>query len=187
MRASPLPLYHCYRMRRGPLSFNRRSTGRFNAPAGEFGVTYLSDRPEGAFAEKFLQSSARDARGRSFITQVHLDAHRLCRVDLTAGALRPPRVVDLTGNGAVLIGADSRLCASTDDRGLTQRWALSLWHHPAKPDGLLYPARHDMACLSVALFDRADHLLMSDSAADLLQDSAELIAILRRYKVGLIP
>ncbi|MBA2277615.1 MAG: RES family NAD+ phosphorylase, partial [Chloroflexia bacterium] len=174
-RAIPLPLYQCYRRLRGPLNDNRRSTGRFNAPAGEFGVAYLSDRPEGAFAEKFLQSSARDERGSSFITQATLDAHRLCAVDLGPDAPRVPRVVDLTANGPLLIGADGRLCASTDDPGLTQRWALALWRHPTVPDGLAYPARHDAAGLSVALFDRAGSFLVDNPSPNLLHDPDQLM------------
>jgi len=113
--------------------------------------------------------------------------HRLCRVGLANEAERVPRLVDLSDSGPLLIGADSRLCSATDNPGLTQRWALALWRHPARPDGLFYRARHDPTCLSIALFDRADHLVVADGAANLLANLDQLLAILRRYQVGLIP
>jgi hypothetical protein len=95
-------------------------------------------------------------------------------------------LVDLSGNGAVWIGADGRLSTMTDDPGLVQRWALALWGHPERPDGVLYRARHDLSCFSLAVFDRASDLLVADTTTDLLQDHLVLDAIVRRYRFGFI-
>jgi hypothetical protein len=64
------------------------------------------------------------------------------------------RFVDLIGAGLRRLGADGRLTAG-DDRSLSQRWSLALYHHPERPDGLLYRSRHDQSRVSVAIYDRA--------------------------------
>lgn len=176
--------FQCYGVKRGPLNFNPRSSGRFNAPSAEYGTTYLSTSVEGAFAEKFLQSARRAGRGVNVITRATLALQRLCPIAQPAGA-RPLRLVDLTGNGPAQLGADGRLCTMTDDPGLTQRWALALWRHPQQPDGLYYRARHDLSRISIAVFDRAGHLLVADHATDLLADPAILADLLERYGFGI--
>lgn len=184
LRDVPPPFFHCSTQARGPLSFNRRSTGRFNAPAGEYGVAHLSTSPEGAFIERFGQSRQKDGRGVNLVTQTTLNASGLCLVHLAAEA-GPLRLIDLTAHGPTLIGADGRLCTATDDPGLPQRWALALWRHPQRPDGLLYRARHDLSRVSIAVFDRAAPLLLPDPTTNLLAQPDLLGAILRRYGFGL--
>src|SRR5581483_10771825 len=66
---------------------------------------------------------------------------------------QPLKLVDLTGSGLARLGADERLCAG-DDHALCGRWALALYHHPLRPDGLYFRARHDPARFSLALFSR---------------------------------
>jgi hypothetical protein len=178
------PWFHCHTLRRGPLSFNRRSTGRFNAPGGEFGVLYLSTSREGAFIETFGQSGSADDRGVRFVTRAALDARCLCSIAQTSPA-RSLHLIDLSGSGLSQIGADARLGAATDDPGLPQRWALAFWNHPAAPDGLLYRARHDPEQLSVAVFDRAGDLLGADCSTNVLARPDILIPILRRYGFGI--
>lgn len=174
------PWFHCHTLRRGPLNFNRRSTGRFNAPNGKYGVLYLSTSPEGAFIETFGQSSARGDAGVRFVTRDALDSRCLCVLQS-----QPLRLVDLSGTGLALIDADARLCTMTDDPGLPQRWALAIWSHPEQPDGLLYRARHDPERLSVAVFDRAGDLLHPDCTTNILGRRDLLLPILKRYGYGL--
>jgi hypothetical protein len=131
------PWFQRHGTKRGALKFNPRSSGRFNAPRGEYATTYLSTTAQGAFAERFLQSARQAGHGLNVITYATLALHRLCPIAQPEGARRL-RLVDLTGNGAAQIGADGRLSTMTDDPGLTQRWALGLWSHPQRPDGLYY-------------------------------------------------
>jgi RES domain-containing protein len=112
--------FQTFGLKRGPLNFNPRSSGRFNAPAGEYGTTYLSTSVEGAFAEKFLQSARHAGRGVNVVTRATLALHCLCPISQPTSA-RPLRLVGLTGNGPAQIGADGRLSTMTDDPGLTQR------------------------------------------------------------------
>jgi hypothetical protein len=184
LKAVP-PWFQCYGIKRGALNFNPRSSGRFNAPDGEFATTYLSSSPEGAFAEKFLQSARHEGRGVNVISRGTLILHRLCRVSQPSGA-RPLNLVDLSGNGTAWIGADGRLSTLTDDPGLVQRWALALWRHPERPDGVFYRARHDLSCFSIAVFDRASALLVADTTADVLQDRVVLAGLVGRYRFGLV-
>ena len=62
-------------------------------------------------------------------------------------------MVDLTGPGLARLGADERLCAG--GHAVAQRWALALWTHPSRPDGLYFRARHDPSRFCVAIYDRA--------------------------------
>lgn len=66
--------------------------------------------------------------------------------------------------------------------------ARALHDHPARPDGLRYPARHDTGELAVALFDRARAKLQARVAKHTLADpgSRKLIArLLDKYGLGL--
>jgi hypothetical protein len=123
----------------------RRSSFRFNAPANEFAVLYLSTSLEGAFVESFGW-----ATGIQLVTVDALITRELLDVQLSPAV----NLLDLTGPGLSRLGADDRLCKG-DDYGLAQRWALAIHEHPSEIDGILYGARHDPACTSIALFDRA--------------------------------
>jgi hypothetical protein len=183
-------LYQSHTKERGPLNFNPTPRGRFNAPAGEYGTTYLSTSPEGAFVETFVQDAPRANAGPALITQARLDAYCLCRMGYgSQDGTKALRLVDLTGNGVVLIGATGELCALADIArlGLVQRWALRLYQHRDAPDGILYRARHDQSRLSIALFDRAHGVLTADCSTNLITDPRQLGPILRHYNVGLIP
>jgi hypothetical protein len=178
----PLPIVPfagtTYRIeRRGPRTVRfRRSAFRFNAPADEFGVLYLSTSLEGAFVESFGW-----ATGSNVVSVEALVSRELFEVELSAVTL-----VDLTGPGLSRIGADDRLCKG-DDYGLAQRWALAIHNHPSAPDGILYGARHDPACRSIALFDRAaTHVVGVQRAATQFLASAILPGLLDRYGFGLI-
>lgn len=182
--------YQCHTRKRGPLNFNPTSDGRFNAPNREYGITYLSTSPEGAFVEKLLQSTVRTAYGGASVTQVRLDACCLCPISYKPRGDAPLlQLVDLTGNGASLIGATGELCALTDIArvGLAQQWALRLYRHPNSPDGIFYyRARHDQSRVSIALFDRADGVLTAGCTSNVLEDKPRLREILRHYRVGIL-
>ncbi|GAC1398353.1 MAG: hypothetical protein NVSMB65_16860 [Chloroflexota bacterium] len=175
------PWSRLHSCRRGPLYFGRSGRNRFDAPggsAGAFGVLYLGSDAYGAFVETYGS-----ATGVNVISLSVLHDACLARVE----AARPLALVDLTGAGLARIGADGRLCAGDRDT-LWQRWALALWQHPAAPDGLLYPARHDLARTSVALFDRTEPLLTAHPTGPLTTSTnAPLLAdILEAYGFGLV-
>ncbi|MFM9106206.1 MAG: RES family NAD+ phosphorylase [Chloroflexota bacterium] len=181
--------HQCFRADRGPLYLGYSDRGRFNAPSREFGVTYVSEIVEDAFVETFLHNSPTDPLVIRVITREHLARRQLCRIVANPRhpALRPLRLVDLTGNGAVLIGATGELATAThiEQQPSVRRWALALHRHPAQPDGIVYPARHDLSQRSLALFDRPTPMLAAEPG-NRLDDEAVLAALFGRYRVAFV-
>lgn len=170
------PWYRHHRIARQALHFGTAAAGRFNAPAGEFGVLYLATDPFGAFVETFGRIT-----GDNIVPTEQLRQGCLCRVD----AHRPMALVDLTGPGLARIGADARLC--TGEHALARRWALALWSHPRQPDGLYYRSRLDPERSCLALFeDRAGAAVSATHQGSLLQHPHLLSEILDHYQFALI-
>jgi hypothetical protein len=64
---------------------------------------------------------------------------------------RDLRLVDLSGGGLTLIGADARL--TTGVYSLSQAWSKALYNHADRVDGLYYRSRYDPSRFCVALYD----------------------------------
>lgn len=127
------------------LYFDRAPSFRFNAPAQEFGVLYMSETPEGAFAEALLGGRKRPP----LLSEGQLQSRAL-----TAFEWRSLVLADLTGLGLSSLGLDARI-ASDDCYGLCRRWAAWIHSHPREVDGICYLARNAPSMRSVALFERA--------------------------------
>ncbi|UCH95239.1 MAG: RES family NAD+ phosphorylase [Candidatus Aminicenantes bacterium] len=163
------------------LYFNKTNVFRFNAPHGEFGVLYLGEDAYSAFIETYGWLT-----GERYITRKQLEQRHLALVS----ANRLLKVVDLSGKGLAMIGADARLCMG-DEYQVSQIWSLALWKHPRRPEGILYRTRHDPGKKAVALFDRDEvkaALSVKDMGPLLDHDNVQLLAkIMRHYKFILIP
>lgn len=170
-----LVLYRFSKSGRDPLSFCKENLFRFNAPAMEFGISYFSKSIRGAFAERFLWMT-----GTKWISEEEIKKNYLAVFASTV----PLKLVNLTGKGLPLIGADNRLC-SGDDYSKSQQWSLSIWQHNEKPDGILYEARHDPSQRSIALYERAKSQLQQQSFKQI--DFKELYKILKIYRIKWIP
>jgi RES domain-containing protein len=119
--------------RYGPVFFGKTANNRFDSPDGSLGVLYVGIDEYCAFIETFGYST-----GDSVVTRTELEGRHLSYL-ITTQRLT---LIDLAGSGALArIGADARLFSGSDAVG--QRWSSALRDHPAKPAGLLYPARHD--------------------------------------------
>jgi len=184
LRSRPLPLvtvgarwYRLHPPRRDPIHFGREATSRFNAPSREFGVLYLASHPACAFIEVFGRVS-----GPTFVEPAQLSRRRLAEIR----APRPLRLVDLGGSGLARIGADARLFAG--DHAAARRWSLALFQHPAAPDGLLYPARHDPSLRAAAVFDRVKGRWRAKDLGRLddPENRTLLAGLLQRYGYGLL-
>ena len=162
------------------LYFNRSNLFRFNAPNSEFGVLYLGEDTYSAFIETYGWLT-----GEKYITAKQLTQRHLAVVSSD----RLLRLVDLSGQGLAMLGADGRLCLG-DEYEVSQNWSLALWKHPEKPDGILYRTRHDPDKKAVALFDRdrvRAVLSFKDMGSLLGHDNVELLAkIMKYYKFILI-
>lgn len=138
---------------RSPLDPRPRAAGRFrfDAPRGEYPVTYVNLERLAAFAEVFgdareIPPSAADRR----------------LFDLRSG--RPLRLVTLDdASTQKAFGLDLNVCASIDYEK-TRAWSLALYGWYREADGIRYLGRHAVRSLNVCLFlDRCrDALTVSD-------------------------
>lgn len=162
----------------GPVFFGKTGRNRFDSPDGSFGVLYVGFDEHCAFIETFGQST-----GIRAVTRRELDQRHLAYLQTTESLT----LIDLASTGGLArIGADARLFSGS--HAVAQRWSAALRKHPVKPAGLVYPARHDAARKSCALFDLPDSVLTVTRTGSLLdpQRAALLATILDTYNFGLI-
>ncbi len=114
-------------------------------------MVYAANDVHGAFIETF----GRDLAGR-VVREAELLGRGLARIVVR----RSLRLVDLSGEGLARVGADGRLC--TGDYATAQRWALAIWAHPERPDGLAWRSRFDPSRRCVAIYDRAADAVTAD-------------------------
>jgi len=171
------PRVRIHRRERDPLFFGATGDNRFDAPDGAYGVCYVADDSYGAFVETFGWST-----GIRIVTAAALAARGLAQI----AAISPVRLVDLSGPGLALVGADARLCAG--DHAVAQRWARALWAHPSHPDGLRYRVRHDPSRIAVALFNRVLESVTASPFGSLTDPHlTPLVAeILDHYGIGVV-
>src|SRR6185436_1272042 len=93
--------------------------------------------------------------------------------------------VDIAFEGASKTGIDGRLC--TEDYTLSQPWSKAFHDHTARPDGILFRARHDLSMLCAALFERALVKVRTVDTIDLSTRRGQLFIapILDHYEFGL--
>lgn len=149
-------------------------------------MIYLASDPFGAFIETFGASMVTAALELRLVAESDLRRRCLCRIeiDTNPGDVRLVNLAD--GYGLGRLGIDGRI-STTKQRRVTRQWALALWGHPQRPDGILYRACHDPERLSMVLFDRVGDVLRSTCEHNLLRDPRQLATILDHYAVGLDP
>lgn len=121
----------------------RMPTNRFDSVDRSFGVLYVAETRDGAFAESVGR------KPRSFRSDDELATLRLTNLV----SQRELRLVDLHGGAAVgAIGATG--VVGVGPQSLARRWSQALHGHPEIPDGIEYRCRHNSDELAIALFDR---------------------------------
>lgn len=155
----------------------RPPLGRFDSSSGGFGVLYMALSFAGAFAETILHNVARQPIGLHAITD---------RAVTTLVANRPVRLVDLCGPGLARLGLDAAIFSGPyAPCGL---WADALYIHPDRPDGILYPSRHDPSETCAAVFERDDlHFAPADDTTPLGSHLTEVDRVMTRYGKALEP
>ena len=151
--------------------------GRWDAPAGEFGVCYLAEESHIAFAESFLR-----APGESLIEEADLAPRSISRIRVR----RDLRLVGFHGAGLTRIGATAAV--ATGPYAVSRAWALAIHAHPTGPDGIRYRARHDDDGFAIALFDRTADALEVEGTDGLTSPACRrsLAEWLDRYGMGLV-
>lgn len=121
----------------------RMPTNRFDSVDRSFGVLYVAETRDGAFAES-VGRKPRIFRSDDELATLRLtnlvSQRELCLVDLHGGAA----VGAIGATGVVGVGPQS----------LARRWSQALHGHPETPDGIEYRCRHNSDELAIALFDR---------------------------------
>lgn len=148
---------------------------RFDDPAGEYRLCYLSTQPAGAFAETFLRNPPVRILAWSDLSE---------RCISTIEVRRAVRLAALGGPGLSRAGVTTEI-ASQGAYARSQAFARALWLHPDRPDGIIYRCRHDDSAFSIALFDRARTAAATVACRALTDDPRQLADLLKRYGVAL--
>ncbi|MDK2747258.1 MAG: RES family NAD+ phosphorylase [Brevundimonas sp.] len=130
----------------GPTYYDKSDAGRLNAPAGEYGVLYVAEKIDGAFAESFLRTP-----GATLLAQSFIDAKAYARLAWT----RPLKLAQMYGQGLALLGATAEITHGSTPYDASYEWSKAVHDHPEQPDGIAYRSRHDDDQLCYAVFDRA--------------------------------
>jgi hypothetical protein len=164
---------------KAPVFFGRTGGNRFDSPDRTYGVLYVGLDEYCSFIETYGQTT-----GIRTVTETALEGRHLAHLEL----LRPMKLIDLSNSGGLArVGADSRLFSGS--HAIAQRWSAALRDHSSKPDGILYPARHDAARNACAIYERdlSDFKLHSKGSLLEHQHAALLGAILDCYGFALTP
>jgi hypothetical protein len=90
--------------------------------------------------------------------------------------------------GDMRLGLDGRIC--TGSYTVAQAWSDALRKHPVKPDGILFPSRHELSLPSCAIFfetARNDLRWERWGSLDEPRLAGELSALLAMGAMGLDP
>lgn len=164
---------------RSPLFFGRTGGNRFDSPDRSYGVLYAGLDEYCSFIETFGQIT-----GIRTVTSTALEGRHLAQIEL----LRPMKLIDLSNSGGLArVGADARLFSGS--HAVAQRWSAAFREHPVKPDGILYPARHDAARNACAIYECLPSVFKLHTKGSLLehQHVALLGAILDCYDFAITP
>ena len=183
----PAALLRLFSLGKPPIHFRvakkRQKAYRFDAPNGEFGVMYCAFTLEVCFAETLLRTRAyrRPADEPTLIDETEIRSKGVAQLRGSVG--QQLILADLTGSGLVRLRADGSI--STVPRySVPRQWALALWEHPKRVDGIRYVSRFMNSQLAVALFDRCeDRLIVRDTQP--LLDHPDLPRILDLFNVGI--
>ncbi len=175
-------LYRHHQSIHDPLHFGIRGNYRFDDPdcatGASFRVLYAGADVHCCFIE-----SCGSTTGVPAVSGDYLAAREIAKIQLTEEL----RFIDLaTSGGLTRVGADARLV--TGSYKIAQKWSAALRSHPARPDGIRYPARHDMTRVAYAIFTRPRSSFQVTSLGSLMSPSnrTQLNQLLSDYNVELI-
>jgi hypothetical protein len=173
------PLEQSWRLHWEPNPIRRRrgpdpGVSRFDAPAGEYAVTYVNEDRMAPFAEVY---------GDLRVLTKQEAARRWTRI----AANRPLRILQLDQEGvAAAFGLDLRIATEIDyDR--TQAWSAAWhgWYADDPIDGIRYLGRKAMSHLNYALYlDRCGSDLSYKTDGKLIEMWADGVRACRRHGIA---
>lgn len=167
-------LWRVHRWDRDPLWFgpNDPPTGRFDAPAGEYGVCYFG----GTLGVALLETLVRGMKV-PIIARAALEARSASAV----APARPLRMLQLEGKGLSALGISAHQ-VSGDELAQCQDLARRAHENLLDVDGIQYRSRWDNSELCWALFDRAQPGLAGVLGTHNLYDPAVVRPALLPYR-----
>ncbi|MBV9488503.1 MAG: RES family NAD+ phosphorylase [Verrucomicrobia bacterium] len=161
-----------------PFFWSKKGLYRFDSKSARYGVLYTGRTLEAAVVEVF---GDRWVTGNRRMSRSLADRYWATRFF----CLGVP-VVDTTGSGLSLLGADSMLFASTEYR-ITRRWARAFMTHRSDPHGILYHSRKNPNLRNYAILEPAKSRLRYSKSRDVrLPQSPDFGEILDRYEIALV-
>jgi hypothetical protein len=158
------------------LYFDRSGKGRFDGENQPYGILYVGEDEYAAFIESYGR-----VHGSRGVAELDIKKRNLVAIE----SKRSLVLADLTGNGLVKIGADTRLTSGSYET--SRFWAKTIFEHPIQVDGLRYRSRHDPNRVCCGLFDRTNSYLSEENLGNLVDRHPKLLAeILEHYNYGLL-
>jgi len=152
---------------------------RFSDPTGKaYGVVYLGSSAKVAFVETLLRDAA-DGRSDDCVLELaEIQARSIASIQVDT----PLQLVDLTGDGRLLMGVPSDVTGASDQT-LARKWSLAFHEHTEQPDGVYYLSRlNGEHC--IALYDRALGKLKTVATPSLMDADTELAGILDDLEIS---
>jgi hypothetical protein len=174
-----ITLWRVHRNENHPLWFGPPAgtppRGRFDAPAGEFGVCYFGESIGVAVLETLVRGS------RRLLDRADLESRAVSAV----ATGEPMRCLQFEGAGLprLGIGAEQAHAASYAD---CQQMALDLFSAHPDVDGVQYRSRWDNSLLCWAVFHRAETKLGAPRGPEWLGDATVIGPTLDRYELEIV-
>ena len=159
--------------------FGKKATYRFDSPARAYGVLYAGEDEHCALIETVFSVTRR----YRLLSRKWLSGRSISRIS----SARKLRLVDITGEGLISLGADARLFSG--DHAVARMWSQAFHDHAEQPDGIRFRSRLDPSRFNVAVFERVRSMLLEAPAIRLDGPAGLAIVakILKTYGTGLAP
>lgn len=164
--------------------WSRNGRYRFDDPGSghcpRFGVLYLADDVQTAFAESVIHDNAVFDRGRFLVARAELEGR--WKTTFLHPRKKRLRLADLSGHHLKALGLNNDISAG-DDYAASQAWAKAIHDSDTKWDGIRYVSRQRNDGHAYAIFERST--LVRGATAKL--EGAELDALCARFRIDALP
>ena len=134
--------------------WGKAALARFDDPLQSYGVTYVTEHLEVAFAETILHEQANFTNGEWLVDWSSIDQRWICYYTRPDPTLKL-KLLDLTGKNLKLLGLNNDVCAS-DQYSDSQALSRAIHEQLPEADGIYYVSRQVNTNCATALFERCD-------------------------------